>query len=298
MPRPNSWRALYPFASRTFELDGLHYHYLDEGAGEPLLMVHGNPTWSFYWRRLVQAFSPRYRCVVPDHIGCGLSSKPQHYNYTLAQHVANLSRLIEKLDLRNITLLAHDWGGAIGMGAAVAMPERFARFALFNTGAFRSQRMPWRIAAGRIPVVGQLAIRGLNAFARAALTMASCRRGGLSADVAAGLIAPYDSWAHRVAVHQFVVDIPMNERHRSYSTLLKIEQGLSQFQQHPVLLAWGMRDWCFTPAFMHRFVEFFPQAEVLELPEAGHYVIEDAPDEVIARVDQFLQDHPISGPRS
>lgn len=298
MPRSNSWRALYPFASQTLEFDGQAYHYLDEGSGEPLLMVHGNPTWSFYWRQLVQAFRPRYRCVVPDHIGCGLSSKPQQYNYTLSQHVANLCRLIETLDLRNITLLAHDWGGAIGMGAAVAMPERFARFALFNTGAFRSRRMPWRIAAGRIPVVGQLAIRGLNAFARAALSMATCRCGGLNADVAQGLIAPYDSWAHRVAVHQFVIDIPMHERHRSYATLLQIEQGLSQFRQHPVLLAWGMRDWCFTPAFLHRFVEFFPSAEVLELPEAGHYVIEDAPDEVIARVDQFLSEHPVGGPRS
>ncbi|MFG0240577.1 MAG: alpha/beta fold hydrolase, partial [Gimesia chilikensis] len=123
----------YPFASHWLKIDGHQYHYLDEGQGEPLLMVHGNPTWSFAWRRLVKQLSGSYRVIAVDHMGCGLSDKPQDYSYTLGTHIANLKTLITELDLKNITLFAHDWGGAIGMGTAVDLPERFGKFVLMNT---------------------------------------------------------------------------------------------------------------------------------------------------------------------
>ena len=132
----SDWRSLYPFESHELWLDSLRYHYLDEGSGEPLLMVHGNPTWSFYWRNLILALRDDYRTIAPDHIGCGLSDKPENYCYTLAQHIDNLVQLIRELDLTNITLLAHDWGGSIGLGAALELPERFSRIVLFNTAAF------------------------------------------------------------------------------------------------------------------------------------------------------------------
>lgn len=286
-----SWKSLYPFASHELRIDGLRYHYLDEGSGSPLLMVHGNPTWSFYWRHLILAFRDRYRIVVPDHIGCGLSDKPQRYSYRLATHVANLRRLIETLDLRGITLLAHDWGGAIGLGAAVEMPERFARLVLFNTAAFRSTRCPWRIRLCRTPLVGELAVRGLNVFARSALFMATNRPGGLPPEVRAGLIAPYDSWEHRIATHRFVADIPLAPAHPSYSSLLHIEQNLGKLAQLPIALVWGMRDWCFTPHFLERFRQFFPEAEVHGLADAGHYVVEDAPEQVERIVRDFLSAH-------
>lgn len=274
-------------------LDGHRYHYLDEGQGETLLMVHGNPTWSFYWRDLISAWRGKYRIVVPDHIGCGLSDKPQDYPYTLAQHVANLRRLIAELDLQRVTLLAHDWGGAIGLGAAVADPERFARFVLFNTGAFRSTRIPLRIAVCRTPLLGQLAVRGLNAFSRAALTMAMADPRRLSPAAKAGLLAPYDSWANRVAVHHFVLDIPLKPNHPSYATLAAIEQGLSKLRNKPVGLIWGMQDWCFTPHFLERFIEFFPEAEVHRLADAGHYVVEEAHEQIVPLVESFLQRHPV-----
>ncbi len=117
------FEAEYPFASHFFDLDGLRYHYIDEGTGPTLLMVHGNPTWSFAWRNLIKALAPRYRVVAVDHIGCGFSDKPQDYSYRLAQHVANLERFVTGLDLSEITLFAHDWGGAIGMGAAARCPN-------------------------------------------------------------------------------------------------------------------------------------------------------------------------------
>ncbi|MGE0607606.1 MAG: alpha/beta fold hydrolase [Pirellulales bacterium] len=288
-----SWRDLYPFSSHHVQVDDLRYHYLDEGAGETLLLVHGNPTWSFYWRRLVLALRGRYRLIVPDHIGCGLSDKPQDYPYRLAQHVENLRALIAHLQLSDVTLLAHDWGGAIGLGAAVSQPATFRRLVLFNTGAFRSSRMPWRIRACRTPLLGPLAVRGGNAFARAALFMASEHRDRLTPNIKAGLLAPYDSWANRVAVQRFVEDIPMHQKHPSYGTLLAIEQELAQLQDRPTLLAWGMRDWCFTPWFLQRFQDFFPQAEVERYEDAGHYVIEDAHERIIPRLERFLVDHPL-----
>jgi pimeloyl-ACP methyl ester carboxylesterase len=289
------WRQLYPFTSHELLLDGHRYHYLDEGSGSPLLLVHGNPTWSFYWREIVKGLRGRYRLIVPDHIGCGLSDKPQAYPYRLSQHIDNVRRLIAALDIHDITLLAHDWGGAIGLGAAVAEPARFARFVLFNTAAFRSTRIPLRIRICRTPVLGRLAVQGLNAFARAALSMAVVHRDRMTPVVRAGFLAPYDTWAHRIATHQFVLDIPLSPRHPSYATLREVEQGLAQFRSHPVMLVWGMRDWCFTPHFLERFRrEFLPQAEVHEVFDAGHYVVEDAYERIVPWVEGFLAAHPLA----
>ena len=121
------WKSLYPFSSHEISIGGYRYHYVDEGEGEPLLLVHGNPTWSFMWRNLILAFRDRYRVIAVDHIGCGLSDKPQAYSYRLQQHIDNLSQLVRELNLDNITLVAHDWGGAIGIGAALQSPHRFER---------------------------------------------------------------------------------------------------------------------------------------------------------------------------
>ncbi|MBL8889897.1 MAG: alpha/beta fold hydrolase [Planctomycetaceae bacterium] len=300
MRRPGEpgWRQLYPFDSSYLDLSGsdrVRLHYLDEWATEgpdppsaSALFVHGNPTWSFYWRNLILGLRDRLRCVAVDHVGCGLSDKPQTYNYTLQQHTQNLVELIDKLDLRDITLVAHDWGGAIGLGAAVARPDRFTRLVLMNTGAFPPPYIPRRIQACRIPVLGTVAIRGFNAFAGAALTMATERPAGLEADVRAGLIAPYHDWASRVAVDAFVKDIPWRSNHRTYPVLEALEKSLASLANRPVQLIWGMKDWCFTPQCLQKFREHFPRARVRELPKAGHYVVEDAPDEVLHEIREFL----------
>ena len=279
----------YPFESHWLDLDGVRMHFVDEGPrdGEPVLCVHGNPTWSFIWRRLIRELSPLRRVIAVDHIGCGFSDKPQEYPYRLAQHVTNLRRLIESLDLRNITLVGHDWGGCIGMGAATEVPDRFARFVLLNTGAFRSQRIPLRIAVCRIPLLGPLALRGFNAFSRAALSMAVARQ-PLSAAAKRGLLAPYDSWVNRVAVSSFVQDIPLRPSHPSYATLAAIEDGLVQFRDRPMLLLWGAKDWCFTLDFHREFQRRFPQAVSHIIADAGHYVFEDAAEEVAHSVREFL----------
>jgi haloalkane dehalogenase len=287
-----NWRALYPFASQFVAIDGQQMHYADEGRGPTLLLVHGNPTWSFHWRELILGLRSKHRLVAPDHIGCGLSDKPRMYNYRLARHIDNLVEFVEKLDLTGITLLAQDWGGAIGLGAALARPERFARFVLFNTAAFRSSRMPWRIRVCRTPLLGTLAIRGLNAFVRAALWMAVEKRERLTAAVRAGMTAPYDTWANRVAIDRFVKDIPMSPGHPSYETLQRIEEGLPRLADKPFQFIWGMHDWCFTPRFLDRFLAIYPHAEVHRIEDAGHWVVEDSHEHVIPLVERFVSTRP------
>jgi len=281
---------LYPFASHRLELDAGAYHYLDEGPrdGAPLLCVHGNPTWSFYWRRIVSGFRRTHRVVAPDHIGCGLSDKPQDWGYRLAEHVDNLERLVLALDLRRITLVMHDWGGAIGMGLALRQPERIARLVVTNTAAFPDARVPLRIRVCRAPLLGSFLVRRLNAFSGLLPVFGTERR--LAPEVRRGLLLPYDSYAHRVAVHGFVRDIPSSPEHESYPELERIEAGLATFRDRPTCIVWGERDWCFTPRFRQQWERRFPDARVHRIEDAGHLVLEDAPEEVEEVLRTFLRE--------
>jgi haloalkane dehalogenase len=286
------WRALYPFASHGMEVDGRRLHYLDEGDGDPsqptLLFVHGNPTWSFHWRRLILLLRNGYRCVAPDHLGCGLSDL-QPRRLRLSDHIDNLVQLIQQLDLRRVTLVAQDWGGAIGLGALLAERARFERIVLFNTGAFRPWFIPWRIRVCRTPLFGKWAVQGANAFSRAAMTMTLARKPRLEPAVAEGYLAPYSSWQRRAAVHQFVQDIPASPRHPTWHALHAIESQLPELANVPSLLVWGARDWCFTTACLDRFVQDWPHAQVHRLEDVGHWVLEDAPDESAQLVENYLR---------
>lgn len=287
-----AWRDLYPFESHFMSVGGHRLHYLDEGAGEPLLFVHGNPTWSFYWRNLILGLRDCYRCVAIDHIGCGLSDKPRDYLYMLSQRIDDVVEFVELLDLSSVTLVAHDWGGAIGLGAVERLKERFARIILFNTGAFPPPFVPKRIAMCRTPFLGTLAVRGFNAFTQAALTMAVEKPERMTSDVRAGLLAPYDNWAHRIAIDRFVQDIPFTPRHPTWQVLEQIEAGLDSLAHLPIQLIWGMRDWCFTPACLERFLQHWPQADVHRLEDSGHYVVEDAHERIVPLIKSFLDRSP------
>ena len=287
------WRTLYPFTSHRFALPTAgspELHYVDEGQGSQcVLCVHGNPTWSFYYREVVLAQRGHARVVAVDNLGCGLSDKPQDYPYDLTHHIANLVALVKHLDLQRITLVVHDWGGAIGLGAALEMPERIAGLMILNTAAFPPPYIPLRIAACRLPLVGNWAMRRLNLFARAALTMTLNRLPKLPDAVAAGLIAPYDSWANRVAIARFVQDIPRGASHPTWQRLKAIEGRLPQFNDRPVELVWGMRDWCFRPECLERFEQLLPSAHVTRLDDVGHYVMEEASREVNAAIDRCME---------
>lgn len=247
--------------------------FLDEGRGSPIIMLHGNPTWSFYYRNLVLLLRDRYRIVVPDHLGSGLSDKPQNYPYRLANHIDNLEKLLRHLAIEHFSLVMHDWGGAIGMGLASRLAGRVDSLVVMNTAAFRSRRIPLRIRVCRIPLLGDIIVRGFNGFSRAALHMAVSKP--LAPEIARGYLAPYDTWQNRIGVLRFVQDIPLSRHDASWETLVAIENSLEQFRRTPMLLLWGGKDFCFTEHFFNEWQQRFPQAESTYFERAGHYVLEE-----------------------
>jgi haloalkane dehalogenase len=279
-------RDIYPFESHYFKVKGYDYHYIDEGEGHPIVMVHGNPTWSFYYRRLISEFSKDHRVIAPDHLGCGLSDKPQDFPYRLEVHIDHLEDLIMSLNLENITLVMHDWGGAIAMGFALRHPNKIRSLIILNSAAFSMSRIPLRINLCRIPWLGEKMVRNANLFCRLATTMAVTKP--LAPEVKKGLLLPYDNFENRVGVMKFIEDIPMGPEHPTYELLLEIEHGLWMFRETPVCIMWGMQDWCFTSRFLERWMMYYPQARALFLRNAGHYVLEDAYQDIIPYIRDFL----------
>jgi haloalkane dehalogenase len=278
-------KSLYPFASNYLDIDSNQYHYIDEGDGDPVLMVHGNPTWSFYYRNLAKELKPTNRVIVPDHIGCGLSDKPQDFEYTLKNHIDNLETLVKFLDLKRITLIVHDWGGAIGFGLATRRPELIKNIVILNTAAFHVNRIPFTIGLCKNRFFGRFIVKKLNAFAGPATFMASKK--GLSPAVKAGYLFPYDTPNNRVAVAEFVQDIPLNENHRSFNELKKIENKLRQLKC-PKIILWGGKDFCFNDVFFRKWQEIYPDAYFKYYKNAGHYILEDEADDVISNIKDFM----------
>lgn len=281
-------RDLYPFRTARLAVPGGQISYVDEGRGRPVVLLHGNPTWSFYYRRLIAALSPRHRVIAPDHMGCGLSDKPQRYPYRLQNHIDNLGRLLAHLDLGPVDLVVHDWGGAIGMGWATRHPELVRRIVVLNTAAFLSPRLPLRIAVCRIPLFGDVALRGLNGFAAAATVMAVERP--LAPAVRRGFLLPYGSWHDRIAQLRFVQDIPMRPGHPTWPVVDAIDRELAALRDKPMQILWGGKDWCFSDHFLAGWLRRFPAARALRFDHAGHYVLEDAHEEIVPRVVSFLGD--------
>jgi len=288
---PPAVRDLYPFEPRHLQLAcGHRMSYVDEGTGPPLLMLHGNPTWSFYYRSLVLGFRDRYRCIAPDHIGCGLSDKPQDWSYRIPAHVDNVCELIERLDLRDATLVVHDWGGPIGYLAALRLAARFRRFVVFNSTVFL-QPLPWLVTMTRIPLYGPFVIRGLNGFLRTGLLTSIANPARFTRGVRAGYLFPYDSWAHRIAIWRFVQEIPLERGHPNRPLLDELERQLTVVKQRPHLIVWGLQDRVFHRGFLAGWRERFPTAEVHELADASHWVVDEAPERIIALLRTFLNNH-------
>jgi pimeloyl-ACP methyl ester carboxylesterase len=287
-------RSLYPFDGKTLDRGGLRYHYLDEGAGQPIIMLHGNPTWSLYYRGLIAALRPDYRVIAPDHIGMGLSDKPDdaHYQYRLASRVDDLAALVAALDLPDkLTLVMHDWGGMIGMAYASRHPERIGRLVLLNTAAFpmpASMRLPRSLRLVRDTALGALAVRGAGAFSRVAARVC-CTRRPMTRELREAYCAPYHDWASRIAILRFVQDIPLGPADPSYALVEQVARSLPLFRHTPALICWGDRDFVFTPEVLERWQREWPQAHIHRFADCGHYLLEDAGDEVQALVRGFLQ---------
>lgn len=287
------FRDLYPFAHHFLAPEegssAGAQHYVDEGPREApvLLCVHGNPSWSLMYRQLICDLRARMRCVVPDHLGCGLSDQPVpgDFGYRLADHADQLCRLIETLDLRRITLVVHDWGGPIGTLAALRHCDRFERLVVTNTSLFPSTLIPRRIAVCRGPL-GRAVVEGFNAFARAATHMAVERP--MPRRLRQAYVAPFAAPRSARATWRFVDDIPLDPSHPSHGHMAEIAAGLPRFEQLPTLLMWGERDWCFTTAFRDELARRMPWAERVDLKDAGHYLFEDDPDGISAALANFL----------
>lgn len=279
-------------------INGLKYHFLDQGTGDPVVMIHGNPTWSFYFRKLILELSDRYRTIAPDHIGCGLSDKPgiKQYDYRLKSRVRDLESFLEHLEVKEkITLVLHDWGGMIGMVYAVTYSQRIGRIVIMNTAAFlppKGKTLPIRLRLVRnITPLAILAVQGFNLFACGALYMASYK--GLKKDVKLGLIAPYNSWHNRIATLKFVQDIPVSEKDPSYGLVKYVDENLYKLSQIPMLICWGEHDFVFDSTYLAEWRRRFPNAEVHAFKDAGHYVLEDAAGRIIPMIKDFLKKHPL-----
>ncbi|MGF1757269.1 alpha/beta fold hydrolase [Photobacterium sagamiensis] len=286
--------TLFPFKRNFLSRNGHKLHYVNEGQGEPVVMVHGNPSWSFYYRNLVTELSQNHQCIVPDHIGCGLSDKPDDagYDYTLKNRIDDLEALLEHLEVReNITLVVHDWGGMIGMGYASRYPERIKRLVILNTGAFHlpeSKPFPWALWICRNTMLGTFLVRGFNAFSSIA-SYVGVKRKPMSPEVRQAYVSPFNSWANRISTLRFVQDIPLRKGDRNYELVSEIAASLPKFSQVPTLICFGLKDFVFDKHFLAVWREKMPHAEVHEFADCGHYILEDASEEVVPLISEFMK---------
>jgi haloalkane dehalogenase len=282
----------HPFEPHFVDHGGFRQAYVDEGSGPPMVMVHGNPTWSFYWRSLVRAFSPTHRCIAVDHVGCGFSDTPSDelYDYTLSRRVDDLERLLDEAGVDEpVTLCVHDWGGAIGLGWAARHPERIARLVISNTAAFTKppgKSMPPALRVMRDWSFGELLVRGLNGFVEAAVR--TCTETRMPSPLREAYRAPHESWARRLSVARFVQDIPLESGDPAWDELERLEAALPLFRDRPVHLYWGLGDWVFDGDYFREFHRRFPDAEALGWKDAGHLVLEDAGDRIVERLQAAL----------
>ena len=290
----------YPFTPRRIAIrPGIGLSYLDEGPrdGEIVVMLHGNPSWSFYWRHLVAGLSDRYRCIVPDHVGMGLSDRPgdDAYTYTLQSRIDDLATLLGALDIRGpVTLAVHDWGGMIGFGWALSHLPQVKRLVILNTAAFplpAAKAMPWQLSLGRDSRVGGFLIRAFNLFARGAAWLGTQRR--LPAAVRRAYIAPYHGWRNAISTLRFMQDIPLRDGDAAWPLVAEAGRRLHEFADRPAFIGWGLRDFVFDRHCLEGFTVALPEAAVHAFEDANHYVLEDKHEVLVPRIREFLDAHPL-----
>ena len=285
------FHGTFTFKQNFFDAEDCKLHYVDEGPREaaPLLFLHGNPTWSYLWRHPIAELSAQgHRCVALDHMGFGRSFKPPRLSaYSLRRHVDNAVALIEALDLRNITLVAHDWGGPIGLGAMVERPERLSRLVLLNTWAWELPSfLPPFLREFRSEGLGEILILGGNLFVES-IPSAMARREPNPVMMDA-YRAPFPDYWSRAGMLAFHRDIPLTERDRSAALMSTIQERLPTLEV-PVLLVWGMRDPVFQRPFLEQWGEVYPRAETVEFADCSHFLVEDDPVGVTGAIERFLR---------
>jgi haloalkane dehalogenase len=288
----------WPFEPRWFDSPEGRMHYVDEGPreGAPVVMFHGNPTWGYLWRHFIPPLvEAGYRAIVPDYLGFGRSEKPDDPElYRIPRHAARVEALLESLDLEGATVVPHDWGGPIGLSWAARYPERVRRLAILNTFAHRPPGkvdLPFVIKLFQAPGVGELMVKGLHAFVRGFLFKAGVvHTERLTAEVRAAYLAPHPGWSSRTPLLTFPREIPSGPEGPVSEFLGEVHDGLGVFKDRPVFIAWALKDIAFTPQMLDLlWLADFPDARVLRLPNAGHYLQEDAHERIVPALLEFLR---------
>ncbi|MBZ0273162.1 alpha/beta fold hydrolase [bacterium] len=267
--------ADFPFESRFVEVGGAVVHYVDEGDGPVLLALHGNPTWSFLYRDIIGRLRDRFRVIALDYPGFGFSRAPEGYDFTPESHTLIVAAFVKRLNLTGITLIAQDWGGPIGLTVATRDPERFEGLVIGNTWAWpldgeRHFERFSRVMGGRL---GGFAIRRFNAFVNGLIPLGTRR--SVSRRVMRAYRGPFPTAASRRPVHVFPSCLL-----GSRDFLAKLEADLPKIADRPALIVWGEKDFAFREKERERFERIFPDHETHTLPDAGHYIQEDAPGEI------------------
>ncbi len=267
---------LYPFTSHWFERDGCAMHYLDEGEGLPILMLHGNPTWSFLYRDVIQSLRGEFRCIAPDLPGFGQSDHPAGYSYTPREHAQWVAALIDHLQLDRYILMVQDWGGPIGLSVAIEQEDRVAGLVIMNTWAW-SPPLNGRVFSLLVGgPVGRYAHLKHNFFARRIVPAGIYYRKRKDAEIFKAYTDPFQTEASRMGTAVFPREIRKSAR-----WLTDIGNRLYRLADKPVEMVWGMKDMAFgSEGIIRRWQKYFPHARVTRLEKASHYLQEDQPDEI------------------
>lgn len=276
----------FPFESNFVEVSGARLHYVDEGTGSVLLLVHGNPAWSFLYRRVIRELSSDYRCIAVDLPGFGLSQAPSGFGYLPSEQAAVIGSFVDALDLQDVTLVAHDWGGPVGLGAFVGRHERLARICLGNTWAWPVDDDPHfrRFSGFMGGIVGQFLNNNFSFFVNAVMPM-SMKRGKLDQETMRAYRAPFHDRASRTPLSVFPREIV-----QAAPWLATLESDLADLDV-PVAFLWPDSDIAFKENELQHWLRIFPDAEVTRLEKCGHFIWEDAPDDAIAGLRNFLELH-------
>jgi haloalkane dehalogenase len=278
----------YSFEPHYLEQDGLRMHYVDEGRGDPVLLFHGEPTWSFLYRKVIPPLVRVGRVLAPDYFGFGRSDKPVEAGwYSYDSHYASIERFVEELELRDLTLVIHDWGGPLGLRLAVEQPARVARLVITNTGLY----------AGRPPSDEWLRFREFvrrvgTDLEPGRLVRISCVN-DVSDDVVAGYDAPHPTPESKTGLVAFPELVPTEPEHPSVAAMLRVREALARWRK-PALVIFSDSDPIFSPRVGERFAELIPGAEVGEpLAGAGHFLQEDRGEELGERIARWLRGDPV-----
>jgi len=289
------FEGTFPFTPHYHHVNGFDMHYVDEGSGEPIVLLHGDPTWGYLYRKFIPSLARQHRCIVPDQMGMGKSGASQAlYPYRLRHHINNLESLLLHLDLHQITLVLHDWGGPVGLGFAIRYPERIKRLILTNTWAFASwpggsfPRLLTIIRSER----GEKFVLEKHGYLEPALIGTTNHPENLTEVVMDAYRAPFPTPESRRALLCWSRDIPVSEADPSYAEMQQIEAALPLFTNTPILLLWGMRDPVLNVSVLRIWQRLYPHATTYELADASHFLQEDAPEQMVRWIKEFLEANP------